>query len=158
MSLTPSGHGRLLVEHAGWTVRREVDVMGQIRSLESVGFPCSQYASEFLRGFSGLKIEHLPSISIDGREIFTWTEFDPSRVCTERDAWISEKCSEVALESLFPVGVDGFHLTIYTSPRGRFFAGVDSFVYLYSETIDGLFDKMANGIRPHRIGVWELDS
>ena len=30
------------------------------------------------------------------------------------------------------MGTDGFHLTIYVSPAGRFYAGVDSWAFEYS--------------------------
>jgi hypothetical protein len=60
-------------------------------------------------------------IELGGRTTFTWTEFSPSAVCTERSVRVAGRCSEIVGEPLFPVGTDGFHLTIYVSPAGRFF-------------------------------------
>lgn len=143
---------------AGWSSDRVVDPTAEVCRLESVGFQKSANAVEFLRSFLGLRLEHPPSIELKGRTIFTWTEFSPSAVCTERDARVAGRCSELIGEPLFPVGTDGFHLTIYVSPTGRFYAGVDSWAFEYSENADGLLRMMAAGIRPRKIGEWHLNS
>ncbi|MFG3064826.1 SUKH-3 domain-containing protein [Streptomyces sp. NPDC048231] len=150
------GAGRLLAEEAGWRPERAVDVSGPVGEMELVGFEVSAAARRFLEAFHGLRIEHPPSISLNSREMFCWTEFDPMRVCTERDARIAGRCAGVAGESLCPVGIDGFHLTVYISPIGRFFAGMDSLVFDYADCIDEFFIKLAEGSRPQPIGNWEL--
>jgi hypothetical protein len=142
---------------AGWIPDRVADATADIRRLESVGFRSSACAAEFLGSFLGLRLEHLPSIELNGRTVFTWTEFSPSAVCTEGDSWVAGRCSEIVGVPLFPVGTDGFHLTIYVSPAGRFYAGMDSRVYEYSRDADGLFGMMAAGERPRKMGEWSLD-
>jgi hypothetical protein len=156
VTVSLSGPGLALAVSAGWSPDRAVDVAADIRRLESVGFQSSEPAAEFLGSFLGLRLEHLPSIELGGKRIFTWTRFAPSAVCTERDARVAGRCSEVAGESLFPVGTDGFHLTIYVSPAGRFWAGMDSRVYEYSADADGMLAMMAAGARPRQIGEWSL--
>lgn len=141
---------------AGWSPGRAADVTADIRRLESVGFRSSAFAEEFLGSFLGLELEHPPSIELGGKAIFCWTRFSPSAVCTERDARVARRCAEVTGEPLFPVGTDGFHLTIYVSPTGRFYAGMDSRVYEYSTDVDGLLGMMAAGERPRKIGEWVL--
>lgn len=148
--------GLALAMGAGWSPGRVVDVTAEISRLESVGFRASAYADEFLRSFLGLRLEHPPRIELDGKTIFCWTWFSPSKVCVERDARLAGRCSKVIGEPLFPVGADGFHLTIYASPAGRFFAGLDSRVYEYSRDEYALFDMMAAGERPMKIGEWSL--
>lgn len=143
---------------AGWSPGRVVDAAADIQRLESVGFRRSASATEFLGSFLGLRVEHPPSIELNGRTVFCWTEFSPSAVWTERDARVAGRCSEVVGEPLFPVGTDGFHLTVYVSPAGRFYAGMDSRVYEYSEDADGMFGMMAAGVRPRKIGEWHLRS
>jgi hypothetical protein len=154
MPVSLSGPGLALATEAGWSPSRVVDVISGIRDLESVGFRASDPAVEFLRSFLGLRLEHPPSIEIEGRRIFCWTKFSPSAVCTERDAWVADRCSEIVGESLFPVGTDGFHLTVYVAPSGRCHAGMDSRVYEYSGDADGLLRMMAAGARPRKIGEW----
>lgn len=157
MAISLSGPGLALAVGAGWSPGRVADAAADIRRLESVGFPSSAFAAEFLGSFLGLRLEHLPSIELGGRTIFTWTEFSPSAVCTERSARVAVRCSEIVGEPLFPVGTDGFHLTIYMSPAGRFYAGMDSRVYEYSGDADGMFGMMAAGVRPRGIGEWHLN-
>lgn len=158
MPVSLSGSGLALAVGAGWSPDRVVDATADIRSLESVGFQSSAFAAEFLGSFLGLRLEHPPSIEIEGKTIFTWTRFCPSAVCTERSARVASRCSEITGEPLFPVGTDGFHLTIYVSPAGRFYAGVDSWAFEYSENADGMLGMMAAGVRPRRIGEWSLHS
>ncbi|MEU9974403.1 SUKH-3 domain-containing protein [Streptomyces sp. NPDC051014] len=145
-----------LLKDAGWSPGRRVDVSEAVRRLRAVGFEVSEAACEFLEKFSLLRISHLPSIEMDGQEIFCWTQFDPSRVCTERDAEVANRCAGLAGTSLCPVGTDGFHLTIYIAGDGRFFAGMDASLYSYSPDIDGLFSSMAEGVRPRHIADWIL--
>ncbi|MFF4396698.1 SUKH-3 domain-containing protein [Streptomyces sp. NPDC001480] len=123
---------------------------------ECTRFDVSAAARRFLEAFCKLRVEHPPSIELKGREIFCWTEFDPARVCTERDARIAGRCARVASESLCPLGIDGFHLTVYVSPSGRFYAGMDSSVFAYADHVDEFFAKLAGGSRPQLIGNWEL--
>lgn len=156
MPVSLSGPGRVLAVKFGWSPDRVADADADIRRLESVGFRGSACAAEFLSSFLGLRLEHPPSIELKGRTVFCWTEFSPSAVCTERDVWVAGRCSEVTGESLFPVGTDGFHLTIYVSPAGRFYAGVDSWAFECSGNADGLFEMMAAGVRPRKIGEWSL--
>jgi SUKH-3 immunity protein len=151
-----SGPGLALAVSAGWSPGRVADAAADIRRLESVGFRSFACAAEFLDSFLGLRLRHPPSIELGGKTIFCWTEFSPSAVCTERDAQVAWRCSEVIGEPLFPVGTDGFHLTIYVSPSARFYAGVDSYVFEYSGNADDLFGMMAAGVRPRRIGEWSL--
>jgi hypothetical protein len=158
MAVSLSGPGLDLAVGAGWSPGRVGDATAGIRRLEAVGFQGSACAAEFLGSFLGLRMEHLPSIELNGRTVFTWTRFDPSAVCTEGDAGVAGCCSEVVGVPLFPVGTDGFHLTIYVSPEGWFYAGMDSRVYEYSENVDGLFGMMAAGIRPREVGEWSLHS
>jgi hypothetical protein len=135
---------------------RGVDVSGLIRDMESVGFDVPDAACRFLEMFWHLRVEHPPSINLNGRKIFCWTEFDPTLVCIERDARIASRCAEVVGESLCPLGIDGFHLTIYMSPSGRFFAGMDSSVFEHAECADEFFAKLADASRPQRVGEWDL--
>ncbi|OKI00522.1 hypothetical protein AMK13_33100 [Streptomyces sp. CB02056] len=132
------------------------DVSGLVREMKLVGFDVSPAAHRFLEAFWQLRIEHLPSIDLNSKEIFCWTEFDPTRVCTARDARIAGRCSGVVGESLCPLGIDGFHLTVYVSPSGKFFAGMDSSVFAYADCVDDFFAKLADGSRPQLIGNWEL--
>lgn len=156
MEIAIHGRGRLLAEAAGWRPGRLVDVSGIVHEMTLVGFDVSVAACRFLEAFWKLRVEHPPSIELNGREIFCWTEFDPARVCTERDARIAGRCARVAGESLCPLGIDGFHLTVYVSPSGKFFAGMDSSVFAYADRIDEFFAMLAGGSRPHLIGNWEL--
>lgn len=150
------GPGRLLVEAAGWKVGRSVGVSGLLDDMSQVGFDVSAAARQFLEAFQGLRIEHPPSITLNGRERFCWTGFDPAQVCTERDADVAARCGAVVGESLCPLGIDGFHLTVYISSAGRFFAGMDSSVFDYADSADELFAKLATGTRPQHAGDWEL--
>ena len=156
MPVSLSGPGLALAVSAGWVPDWVADATADIRRLESVGFRSSVCAAEFLGSFLGLRLEHLPSIEFNGRTVLTWTEFSPSGVCTEGDSWVAGRCSEIVGVPLFPVGTDGFHLTIYVSPAGRFYAGMDSRVYEYSRDADGLFGMMAAGERLRKIGEWSL--
>jgi len=156
VTVSLSGPGLALAAGAGWSPDRAVDAAADIHRLESVGFHASECAAEFLASFLGLRLEHPPSIELGGRTVFTWTRFAPSAVCTERDARVAARCSEITGEPLFPVGTDGFHLTVYVSPAGRFYAGMDSRVYEYSENADGMLAMMAAGRRPRKIGEWSL--
>lgn len=151
-----SGPGLALAVGAGWSPDRAVDAAPDIHRLESVGFQGSACAAEFLGSFLGLRLEHPPSIELGGKTIFTWTRFDASAVCTEGDARVAGRCSEITGESLFPVGTDGFHLTVYVTPAGRIYAGMDSRVYEYSRDADGMLAMMAAGVRPGKIGEWSL--
>ncbi|WP_407652715.1 SUKH-3 domain-containing protein [Amycolatopsis cynarae] len=156
LKITVSGRGRLLLERAGWIPGRQIDVSQVVANLQEVGFEVSDAAHAFLEMFWKLRIEHPPSVVLDDAEIFCWTEFDPMLVCTERSARIARRCAGVAGESLCPLGIDGFHLTIYLSPAGRYLAGMDSVVYRYAEGVDEFFAKLADGRRPQPIGEWLL--
>ncbi|MGW5353622.1 SUKH-3 domain-containing protein [Streptomyces sp. NPDC004031] len=152
----PDGPGRLLLEAAGWRPGRTVEVSGLVRDMTVVGFDVSASARRFLESFQGLHIVHPPSVTVNGREHFCRTDVDPARVCTERDADVAARCSSVVGESLCPVGVDGFHLTVYVTPSGRFFAGMDASVFTYADSTEELFTKLAAGIRPQHAADWEL--
>jgi hypothetical protein len=156
MEMTIRGRGRRLVEAAGWSLGRVADVSEVVREMELVGFAVSPAARSFLETFWKLRIEHPPSIEMNGTEIFCWTEFDPLRVCTERDADVGRRCAAVVGESLCPLGIDGFHLTVYMAPSGKFFAGMDSSVFVYADGVDEFFAQLADGSRPRLVGNWEL--
>ncbi|MGW7824413.1 SUKH-3 domain-containing protein [Streptomyces puniciscabiei] len=156
MDLSLGDKARGLLENAGWSMERSVDVSEVVRNLRVVGFDVSEAALHFLERFFLLRISHPPSIDIGGQEIFCWTEFDPGRVCTERDAMVANRCSELIGASLCPVGTDGFHRTIYISNDGRFFAGIDASLYRYSEDVDELFSSMADGVRPQHLADWNI--
>ncbi|WP_329347461.1 SUKH-3 domain-containing protein [Streptomyces sp. NBC_01261] len=156
MDFAIRGRGRSLAEAAGWSPERAVDISGLIDEMRHAGFDVPTAAYGFLEAFWRLRIEHLPSIKMDGKDIFCWTEFDPMRVCTERDARIATLCSGVAGDSLCPLGINGFHFTVYMSPSGKFFAGMDSSVFAYSDCADEFFAKLADGSRPQLVGAWEL--
>lgn len=147
---------RLLLEAAGWRPGRTVDVSALVRDMTLVGFDVSASARHFLESFQGLHIVHPPSVTVNGRERFCWTDFNPARVCTERDADVAARCAAVVGESLCPVGVDGFHLTVYVSPSGRFFAGMDASVFTYADDTEELFTKLAAGTRPQHAADWQL--
>ncbi|WP_158712346.1 SUKH-3 domain-containing protein [Streptomyces sp. NRRL F-5135] len=156
MEIAIHGRGRFLAEASGWRPGRVVDVSGLVHEMNLVGFDVSAAARRFLETFWKVRIEHPPSIELNGREMFSWTEFDPARVCTERDARIAGRCAGVAGEPLCPLGIDGFHLTVYMSPSGKFFAGMDSSLFSYADRIDEFFAKLADGSRPQLVGNWEL--
>ena len=147
---------RALLEGAGWTPCRRVDVAELVGDMRAVGFDVSDAAVDFLEEFSQLRISHAPSIMMGEREIFCWTEFDPARVCTERDARIANRCSELVGESLCPVGTDGFHFTVYISAGRKFYAGMDASVYSYSGDAGELFSLMAVGVRPQHLADWRV--
>ena len=124
--------------------------------MDSVGFDVSPAAQRFLTAFSGLRTEHPPSIVLNGKKVHSWTEFDPMRVCTERDSRIASRCAKVVDEPLCPVGTDSFHLTVYISPSMRFFAGMDASVYKRGESVDEFFAGLAEGEKPQLVGSWEI--
>jgi hypothetical protein len=124
--------------------------------MRAVGFDVSDAAVEFLEEFSHLRISHAPSVIMGEREIFCWTEFDPARVCTERDARIANRCSELVGDPLCPVGIDGFHFTVYISAGSKFYAGMDASVYGYSENAGELFSLMVRGVRPQHLADWRV--
>ncbi|MDV9171345.1 SUKH-3 domain-containing protein [Streptomyces sp. W16] len=141
----------------GWEVagvRREVDAI--VAGLERVGFACHEEAMRFLGEYLDLKIDHRPDLVIAGERISSWTHFDPSPVCTTRDADVARRCAEVAGTALFPIGVDSFHLTVYSGSSGSFYAGFDSSVYQYGEDCNAMFSMMKAGVRPISLGEWTL--
>ncbi|MFD5249915.1 SUKH-3 domain-containing protein [Amycolatopsis sp. NPDC058340] len=139
-------------EGAGF--RREKDAI--VAGLERVGFACHEEARKFLGEYLGLRVDHLPALVIAGERISSWTNFDPSAVCATRDADVARRCAEVANTSLFPIGLDSFHLTVYSGSDGRFYAGFDSSVYQYGEDCKAMFSMMRAGIRPILLGEWTL--
>ncbi|NXY95197.1 SUKH-3 domain-containing protein [Streptomyces sp. BR123] len=141
----------------GWEIagtRPAADVV--VAGLERVGFACHEKARSFLGEYFALKIDHLPALVITGSRISSWTNFDPSAVCTTRDADVASRCSEVAGTALFPIGVDSFHLTVYSGSDGRFYAGFDSSVYQYGQDRNVMFSMMKAGVRPILLGEWTL--
>ncbi|MFD5620628.1 SUKH-3 domain-containing protein [Streptomyces yangpuensis] len=135
-------------------VRRETDAI--VAGLERVGFASHEEARSFLGECLGLKIDHLPALDIAGERISSWTHFDPSAVCTTRDSEVARRCAEVAGTTLFPVGVDSFHLTVYSGSDGKFYAGFDSSVFRYGEDRNAMFSMMKAGVRPILLGEWTL--
>ncbi|MER6628164.1 SUKH-3 domain-containing protein [Streptomyces sp. NPDC000987] len=141
----------------GWEaagMRHQTDAM--LAAMDRVGFVCHEKATSFMGEFLGLKIDHLPALVIAGERISSWTHFDPSAVCTTRDADVARRCAEVAGTVLFAIGVDSFHLTVYSGSDGRFYAGFDSSVYQYGEDRNAMFSMMKAGIRPIPLGEWML--
>ncbi|WP_075927034.1 SUKH-3 domain-containing protein [Nocardiopsis sp. CNR-923] len=135
-------------------MRREADDI--VAALERVGFACHEEARSFLGECLGLKVDHLPVLVISGERVSSWTRFDPSAVCTTRDANVARRCAEVAGTVLCPVGVDSFHLTVYSGSDGRFYAGFDSSVYEYGKDRNAMFSMMKAGMRPVSLGEWVL--
>ncbi|SDG99240.1 SUKH-3 immunity protein [Lentzea fradiae] len=135
-------------------MRREVDEA--LACLESVGFITNAHARNFLREYHGRRFRHLPAKNILGEIVWSWTWFDPSLVCTETDADVAHRCSEVAGVGLCPLGVDSFHLTVYSGDDGKFYAGVDSLIFRYGENIDELSAMMWRGVRPVLLGEWSI--
>lgn len=156
MEIVIRGRGRQLVEEMGWWPGRAVDVNVIVHEMDSVGFDISTSALRFLTAFSGLRIEHPPSIILNDQKMWSWTAFEPNRVCTERDSRIAIRCAEIVGESLCPVGVNSFHMTIYISSSIRFFAGMDSAVYEYGDSVDEFFARLAGEEKPVLMGSWEL--
>lgn len=156
MKITIRGRENFLAEAAGWSADRKVDVSGLVQDMETAGFDVSGLACRFLEMFWKIRIKHPPSIFVNGREIFCWTEFNPIYVCTERDSRIASRCARVVGDSLCPVGIDGFHMILYISPHERIFAGIDASVFRYAETVDEFFGKLVEGARPQHIGDWEI--
>ena len=70
------------------------------------------------------------------------------------------RCSQIVGEPLLPVGNSWGSTSslVHVSPAGRFYAGMDSRVYEYSEGADEMFGMMAAGVRPREIGEWHLKS
>jgi hypothetical protein len=145
------------LRRAGWQHARHVAVGEVINSLQSVGFDVPTAAVRFLSEFAFLELEHEPSISLHGDRSSCWTRFDPTAVSTSRDARISKRCAAIARKGLCPVGTDGFHLTIYIAHDSTFFAGRDSSVFHYAESVDGLMAAMYEGVRPSEIGQWSME-
>src|SRR5262245_9598344 len=104
---------RDFLETSGWVPGRKVDVDRLVASLRAVGFHVADSAVDFLAQFGFLRFDHEPSILLNNEKSFCWTKFDPSVVATSRDARVARRCAEVVGEELSPVGIDGFHLTIY---------------------------------------------
>lgn len=156
MEMPIRGRGRSLAEAAGWVAWRHVDISVYVGEMEAVGFEVPDSARQFLEAFWGIRIEHPPSVNINGRVVFCHTDFNSMRVCTERDADTARRCAAVVGTPLFPVGVDSFHLTIYFSPAGEVFAGMDSSVFRFAEGVDEFFGKLADGSRPQHAGDWEI--
>ncbi|MEV6431274.1 SUKH-3 domain-containing protein [Nocardia sp. NPDC051463] len=141
----------------GWEVagvRPEADAV--TADLERVGFACHEEGRSFLGEYLGLEIDHLPALVIAGERISSWTYFDPSAVSTVRDVDVARRCAEVAGAVLFPIGVDSFHMTLYSGSDGKFYAGFDSSVYRYAEDPNVLFSMLKNGVRPILLGEWTL--
>ncbi|MFI8803196.1 MULTISPECIES: SUKH-3 domain-containing protein [Micromonospora] len=130
----------------------EIEVVAA--NLKRAGFECHEEGHAFLGQYIGLTVEHPPTLLIAGERIASWTRFEPSAVCTVRDARISRRCATVAGVALMPVGVDSFHLTIYSGSDGRFYAGFDSSVYRYGNSRNDMFSMMKNGVRPSFLGDW----
>ncbi|MEU3603561.1 SUKH-3 domain-containing protein [Streptomyces sp. NPDC006798] len=139
----------------GWKsagTRRDSDAL--VAGLEHAGFACHEKARSFLGEYLGLRVDHLPALVINGERKTSWTHFDPSAVCTTRDADVARRCAEVAGTALCPIGVDSFHLTVYSGTDGIFYAGFDSSVYRYGEDRNAMFSMMKAGIRPTSLGDW----
>ncbi|WP_432855024.1 SUKH-3 domain-containing protein [Amycolatopsis sp. CA-161197] len=142
----------------GWEAggaRREADA--SVADLERVGFACHEEAKNFLSEYFGLKIDHPPALFIVREWITSWTRFDPSAVCTTGDADVARRCEGVAGTVLCPIGVDSFHVTVYSGSDGVFYAGFDSSVYQYGEDRNAMFSMMKDGIRPIPLGEWTLE-
>lgn len=154
MEIMIRGRGRRLAEEMGWQPERAADVSALAHEMTTAGFDVSQAARRFLTAFSGLRAEHLPSLTLNGRQIWSWTEFDPRLVCTNRDARVASRCANVVGEPLCPVGVNSFHLTVYITPSMSFFAGMDASVYEYGAAADEFFARLADGARPQPRGSW----
>lgn len=143
-----------LLGKAGWRRKRCIDQASLVTEMSTVGFEASGAASYFLEHFGLLRIEHDPSLTIDDRLVRSFTVFDPRRVCTARDADVAALCGSVIGKSLFPVGVDSFHLTIYISSDEVFYGGRDASVFNYADTFEGMLNKMHQGVRPERLADW----
>lgn len=128
-----------------------------IPELERVGFFSHERARSFLNEYCGLKIFHPPAAVILEKHVSSFTRFDPSLVCTACDADVARRCSVVVGVGLFPVGVDSFHLTVYSGDDGRFYAGMDSSVFAYGDDADAMFSMMRDGIRPALLGDWPFE-
>jgi SUKH-3 immunity protein len=139
---------------AGWDGTRRSDQSLLLRQLVAVGFAESQIAQDFLERFGQLHLVHDPSLVIGDRLVRSSTDFDPSRVCTRRDADVAELCSTLIEKALFPVGVNSFHMTIYITTGDSFYAGLDSSVYEYAENASSLFERIIAGVAPTRIATW----
>lgn len=146
-----------ILDRAGWGPGRNADIDDLVDLLRSCGFVMSAPALDFLREFGFLRLEHEPSIILHGKKSSCWTTFDPTVVATHRDARIADRCSSVVGKSLCPVGVDGFHFTIYMTNEGSLLAGRDASVYRYAESIQGLLRAMFDGSRPTKIADWVID-
>ncbi|MFY1651157.1 SUKH-3 domain-containing protein [Solwaraspora sp. WMMB762] len=142
---------------AGWGPGRNADIGDLVDLLHSCGFVLSAPALDFLREFGFLRLEHEPSIILRGKKSPCWTTFDPTAVATHRDARIADRCSSVVGKSLCPVGVDGFHFTIYMTNEGSLLAGRDASVFRYAESVQGLLRAMFDGSRPTKIADWVID-
>ncbi|MGB3440391.1 MAG: SUKH-3 domain-containing protein [Actinophytocola sp.] len=157
MGIVIGGRGRQLAEEVGWQPERAMDVSVIVHEMISVGFDVSPAALRFLTAFSGLRIVHSPSIMLNDRRVWSWTEFDPKQVRTERGSIIACRCAEIVDESsLCPVGINSFHFTIYISPAMRFFAGMDSSVYGYGDSVDEFFARLVDEEKPVFLGSWAL--
>jgi hypothetical protein len=152
----PAGDIARWLAQAGWHPDRRVDVDGMNGSLREAGFPVSRAGVAFLESFGRLKLVHEPSIELTNGRSSCWTEFDPTVVATPRDARVAGRCSAIAGRALCPVGVDGFHLTLYVADDATFSAGVDASVFHCADSAGELFRAMLDGQRPRRIGDWQL--
>ncbi len=154
MNLDLSSAASALLNEAGWTPERRFDPVLMIEDLAMAGFRPSDAAFEFLRCFGKLRVEHDPSVVIGDRLIRSSSEFDPARVCTTRDAEVANLCSVLIDKTLFPVGVDSWHMTVYVAQDGMFYSSLDASVFEYADDYAGLFDNMAKGVRPRRLADW----
>jgi SUKH-3 immunity protein len=143
-----------LLKNAGWKSTRQVRTEAVEYSLRSTGFQVSDFAMRFLSQLAFSKLDHEPSISFGGQKNYFCTQFDPTVVATPRDARVAERCAATCGKALCPIGTDGFHLTIYVSGDGEFFAGADTSVFRYADSVGGLFRAMRDGVRPSKIGGW----
>nr|MDT0657876.1 SUKH-3 domain-containing protein [Micromonospora sp. DSM 115978] len=143
-----------LLVSAGWRRDEPKIVEGIFRNLRSTGFEVSDAAVDFLSCYGLLKINHRPTVLLNGSNAFCWTAFDPTVVATARDARIALRCSSIVGRSLCPVGIDGFHLTLYVADDCSFFAGRDASVYRYADSVVGLFRAMKDGVRPAHLADW----
>ncbi|MEV4638115.1 SUKH-3 domain-containing protein [Actinoplanes sp. NPDC049548] len=139
---------------SGRTPDRKMDVTDLIARLRAVGFDVAPAAEAFLQGFAYMSVDHEPSVMIDGVKTTCWTRFDPGDVATSRDARVARRCEEVVGKTLCPVGIDGFHLTLYIARDGGFYASRDASVFAYADSTSEMFRAMRHGVRPRHMADW----
>ncbi|WP_326836840.1 SUKH-3 domain-containing protein [Amycolatopsis rhabdoformis] len=117
-----------LIQMAGWTPDRNVDVAAELRELDEAGFAVTRFVPRFLAGYSGLTIgsqDATRALVIDGHK---------AARCADPE-WCTAYAQAIGMP-VTPVG-EYSHMTLVIDETGRFWGGFDqSYGLLGSDLVD----------------------